>query len=73
VAGLRTLIVASADPLPRLLLLAWVLISAGWIAVTSSRGYGGTRWWGVILLAPATPVVTAVFGAVRIIGRLWSG
>jgi len=66
--GFVTLIalsVVTEDPLPRFLLLAWVVIALTWLGISIGEKQGGTSWWGMILLAPSLPLLNAIRGTIR--------
>ena len=51
------------------LLLVWVLIAAGWLAIYSRREHAGTAWWQLALMAPAMPIFAAITGIMRMSRR----
>jgi hypothetical protein len=62
-AVLITLSITSAGNLAaRLLLLTWALAIAGWLAVYAGPLRSKVAWWGFAVMAPALPLIGAIFG-----------
>jgi hypothetical protein len=71
-AALIVLTATSANPVPRSVLLAWVLLAAGWVAIRLRSEHAGASWWKLALLAPSAVILYAIFGAPQKLSRWMS-